>query len=248
MKGLIKKEMYCVARNPFLWLCILGDLLIGYLGARSYLLDIKTGQGATAIFDAMVFDSTGWMIVFSLVVVCLLGSGFSNRTVNNDICSGHKRKHIFFSKCIVFLLVYNILLLAYPTIGSIRMFFEIGVTNGVVTNIVHIVRIILFSLVLNSAMFSICIFIVFLFRDIAKSVSLSVIVVLSGALLMAYGTPYGWFDRFKFLKILPMQQIRYALDDHLSLFQNVSILISGILFFSFFTALAGLKFRHCELK
>ena len=114
--------------------------------------------------------------------------------------------------------------------------------------LVHIIKITLYSILLNSAMFSVCIFISFLCRDIGKTLSLSAIYILSFSLLMAYGKPEGLFDKIKILNFLPLIEIRYVVYESLTAINHIMIIVSSLVILILFTFFANKIFNQAELK
>lgn len=249
MKNLIKKDLYQIKHNKIILISFLSIILMGVFGAESYILDLKSSKDAMGIFDAMVFDSTIIVILATLITSSLLGIEFKNRTINNDIYFGNLRKDIFTSKIITCLIIYNLLIIVFPLAGCIRMIPKLGFTAmGISGGIIHIIKIILYSILLNSAMFSVCVLISFLYRDIGKTLSLSAIYILSFSLLMAYGKPEGLFDKVKILNFIPIMEIRYVVYDKLTSINHIMIITSALIIFIFFTSLASRTFNKTELK
>ncbi|HFV2792134.1 TPA: ABC transporter permease [Streptococcus agalactiae] len=233
MKNLIKKDLYQIKHNKIILISFLSIILMGVFGAESYILDLKSSKDAIGIFDAMVFDSTIIVILATLITSTLLGIEFKNRTINNDIYFGNIRKDIFISKIISCLIIYNLLIIIFPLAGCIRMIPKLGFPISMTGGIAHIIKIILYSILLNSAMFSVCIFISFLYRDIGKTLSLSATYILAFSLLMAYGKPEGLFDKVKILNFIPLIEIRYVLYENLSANNHIMIIISALIIFIF---------------
>lgn len=248
MKKLIKKDLYQIFHNKIILLSFLAIILMGIFGAKSYIIDIKNSHNAIGIFDAMVFDSTIIVILSTIIVSSLIGLEFKNRTVNNDIYSGNSRKEIFFSKILAYLIVYNILIIIYPLAGFVKMIPSLGFGTSVLGGVLHILKVILYSLLLNSAMYSFCILIAFIFRDIGKTLTLSTIYILSFSLLMAYGKPAGLFDKAKILNYLPLIEIRYVVYDSLTKLNHIMIITSALIIFTIFSLLACKTFKKAELK
>lgn len=248
MKNLIKKDLYQIKHNKIILISFLSIILMGVFGAESYILDLKSSKDAIGIFDAMVFDSTIIVILATLITSTLLGIEFKNRTINNDIYFGNIRKDIFISKIISYLIIYNLLIIIFPLAGCIRMIPKLGFPISMTGGIAHIIKIILYSILLNSAMFSVCIFISFLYRDIGKTLSLSATYILAFSLLMAYGKPEGLFDKVKILNFIPLIEIRYVLYENLSANNHIMIIISALIIFIFFTMLASHAFKKVDLK
>lgn len=248
MKKLIKKNIYQIKQNKIIFLSFLAILLMGVFGAESYIIDMKTSNDAIGIFDAMVFDSTIIVILATLITSSLIGMEFKNRTINNDIYVGNSRKDIFLSKIITYLIIYNLLIIIFPLAGMIKMIPELGFSMNIGSGILHIVKILLYSILLNTAMYSVCILIAFLCRDIGKTLGLSTVYILSLALLMAYGKPEGLFDKVKILNFLPLIEIRYVVYESMTNFDYLKIIISALIIFVLFTATTNKIFKRSELK
>lgn len=248
MQKLIKKDLYQIKHNKVILFSLLAIVLIGIFSADGYILDLRSSHDAVGIFDAMVFDSTFIVILATLITSSLIGVEFRNRTINNDIYLGNPRKEIFISKIIAYLIVYNLLIVIFPVAGCIRMIPKLGFGANITSGILHILKLIFYSILLNSAMYSVCIFIAFLCRDVGKTLTLSAIYILSFSLLMAYGKPAGLFDKVKILNLLPLIEIRYVVYENLAALDKFIIPISAIVLFAFFTLLANHMFKKAELK
>ncbi|RGB75941.1 ABC transporter permease [Anaerococcus nagyae] len=248
MKHLMKKDFYQIRHNKFLIISFIAILLLGVFSSSGYLLDLNSRKDAIGIFDAMVYDSTVIVILATIIITSVMGTEFKNRTVNNDIYIGNSRSSIFWSKIIVYMFAYNLIILIYPIAGCIRMGMNIGFGSTLYLNIAHIAKIMFFSIILNSAMYSVCIFLVFIFKDIAKSLSLSIIYIFSFALLIAYGKPMGLFDKIVVLNYIPIQQIRDILYANLSIVDEMISLGSGIVIFTVFTLISLNAFKRYDLK
>lgn len=126
--------------------------------AETYVPEVMgtTGGAATSladIFNGMVYDSTFLLILMSSILALILGQEFSYRTVDLEITAGHSRKSIFFSKVITYLIAFNVMALVYPIAGCIREFFRFGFIDG--GNFIYqAAKAVLYSLLLNSATFS----------------------------------------------------------------------------------------------
>lgn len=248
MKDLLKKEGYYLMHNTIFHICLLISICCGIFTSNSYIYDLGVRKDAIGIFDAMTYDSTVWLVVFSAIMTLLIGQEFTQRTISHEIFAGHSRTTIFLSKCFIYDIVFNLLMILFPISGSLSMFFTLGIQENGLLSILHILKVLSFSILFNSAVLSICIFIVFCFKDIAKSITVAVIILFFSALLIAYGNPLGWFIKVPFLRFLPMNQIRIILQDTLSVTQIFEALISGSMWIFLFITITLFKFQKCELK
>lgn len=236
MKNIMKKDFYQIKHNRFLLISFVAILLLGIFSSSGYLLDLNSRKDAIGIFDAMVYDSTVIVILVTIIITSIMGAEFKNRTVNNDVYVGNSRSNIFWSKIIVYMFAYNLMILIYPIAGCIRMGLSLGYDLNLYLNIEHIIKIAFFSIILNSAMYSVCVFFIFVFKDMARSLSLSIVYIFSFALLIAYGKPMGLFDKIFILNYIPIQQIRDILYADMNGFNEIISFVSGImlLFFSYY--------------
>lgn len=248
MYNLLKMERYCLKHNKLFWGCLFLITVVGILFSSSYVENLTARMDAIGIFDAMVYDSTFCLILCSAIITMFLGQEFSNRTITILISSGHSRATIFISKFFTYSVIFNIFMLMFPVAGSLRMSFVLGWDGLLIDNALHILQVLGFSILLNSAVCSICVFFTFFFRDMAKSISVSTMVVLLCGLLLAYGVPMGWFSSFPWLRFFPMYQIREILSYSLTTIQFIEALISGIMYLLFFIIFSFGNFRVCELK
>ncbi|HEN9100529.1 ABC transporter permease [Streptococcus anginosus] len=248
MKNIMKKDFYQIKHNRFLLISFVAILLLGIFSSSGYLLDLNSRKDAIGIFDAMVYDSTVIVILVTIIITSIMGAEFKNRTVNNDVYIGNSRSNIFWSKIIVYMFAYNLMILIYPIAGCIRMGLSLGYDLNLYLNIEHIVKIAFFSIILNSAMYSVCVFFIFVFKDIARSLSLSIVYIFSFALLIAYGKPMGLFDKIFILNYIPIQQIRDILYADMNGFNEIISFVSGIMLLFFFLLLSKIIFRRQDLK
>lgn len=248
MYNLIKMEAYRLKHNKLFFVCAIASILLGVFTSRGYIENLTTRIDAVGIFEAMVYDSTIFLILFSTITAMFLGQDFSNRIISIEVSSGHSRPKIFFSKCLFAIIMLNIFMLLFPISGSIRMSFVLGWGNFSQNDIMYLLRVIGFSLLLNSATFSVCILAVFAFRDLAKSISVSFVVILIAALILAYGQPMGWYSSFSLLRFSPLNQIREILDYSISATGLIEAAASGIIWLMFFLTASFRTFLKCELK
>ncbi|AIQ21053.1 hypothetical protein H70357_33530 [Paenibacillus sp. FSL H7-0357] len=248
MNNLMQMEWYRLKYNKFFIGCSLLCIIYGVFASKGYVADLTTRVDAIGIFTAMVYDSTIWLVLFSAIAALLIGQDFTNRTIHLEVVAGHSRIKIFISKCLIYLAVFNILMLISPIVGSIRMSFLLGWGDSWNNDVLYILRVVGFSVLLNSAVFSVCIFFAFIFRDSARTVSVSMIVLFVSAMCIAYAGPMGWYDSLPWLRFLPMNQIRTSLAYSLSTAQVSEILLSGLVYLLFFISLSFQRFNTCELR
>ncbi|MBP3804004.1 MAG: hypothetical protein J6I76_08915 [Oribacterium sp.] len=247
MQLLIKKEKYILGRNILLWLSFACICFAALFSAKSYVYDLTYRQDAVGIFDSMVYDSVIWIIFLSVVFSVVVGSNFAYRTIDNEVFAGQSRYAIYFSKFLVYDVVFCSLLLIYPILGMLCMISALGISGNLYVAFSHILLNVLVMFIQYSAILSFVIFIVILCGDILKSTAINGLIALLSGLIVAYGNPAGWFDSIKILKMMPIQQVRDLISKKASITAGPQIL-SGLVLVITFNLLALVLFKRKALK
>lgn len=173
-------------------------------------------------------------------VALILGQEFSKRTINLEVSAGHSRKQIFTSKIISYLIAFNLMALVYPVSGCIREFGRFGVAD-VGMFFYNIIKAIIYSCLLNSAIFLIAILICCYLQDAVKATSVTAIIIFGLSLYLGYGMmlrlPVGF---------LPTYQIRIVVSMK-TFFQPIAILV-GCIWSGILVLLSWIKFCKCDFK
>lgn len=243
--NLFKSGRYQILRNRVYWCAVAGMLLLGVLLSETYLEEIMGQDGGPAeslanILDAMVYDSTMLLILVSSVFALLLGQEFSHRTINQEVCAGHARLHIYTAKVITYLAAFNLMAIVYPVGGCIHEFFRFGMPDAGLF-FWHLARAVLFSFLLNSALFMIPVLFCFWLRSASKAVVATALTSFFISLYMAYGMlwklPVGF---------LPIYQIREIVSGN-SFASLKSLAVAFVWLAALFYA-GWRRFRECELS
>lgn len=245
MKNLIKMEVYQLSHNWLYWFSCIGVFLLGFLTADSYLSDILGSDGNKAlslfdVFNGMVYDSTFLLIILSSFLAFLFGQEFTCRTINLELCAGHEKHKIFASKLFVYLISFNFTAILFPIGGCAKEFSNFGLANGVFF-FYHVIKVIFYSYLLNSAVFLAAICFCFAFRNTRKSLITTALCIFISSLYLGYGLMLDfpvWF--------LPTFQIREIVTNS-NLFSIESILM-GIIWDSILLLISWKFFKTCELK
>lgn len=163
MDKLLKLEKYQLLHNSIYWCGMIGIFILGFFTADTYVTEVmgsteEIASSLADIFNGMVYDSTFLLIIMSAILALILGQEFSKRTINLEVSAGHSRKQIFTSKIISYLIAFNLMALVYPVSGCIREFGRFGVAD-VGMFFYNIIKAIIYSCLLNSAIFLIAILI-----------------------------------------------------------------------------------------
>ena len=231
MDKLLKLEKYQLLHNSIYWCGMIGIFILGFFTADTYVTEVmgsteEIASSLADIFNGMVYDSTFLLIIMSAILALILGQEFSKRTINLEVSAGHSRKQIFTSKIISYLIAFNLMALVYPVSGCIREFGRFGVAD-VGMFFYNIIKAIIYSCLLNSAIFLIAILICCYLQDAVKATSVTAIIIFGLSLYLGYGMmlrlPVGF---------LPTYQIRIVVSMK-TFFQPIAILVgciwSGIL-------------------
>lgn len=246
MSNLFRMEKYYLLHNRVYWFGIAGVFVIGLFTADTYLQDmisdvsVVTAMSLSGMFDRMVYDSIFLLIIISSLLSLILGQEFSNRTIDLEITAGHSRKEIFISKVIVYLVFFNMMAIVYPIAGCLKEYGHLGIPD-VRNFFYHAGKDIIYSVLLNSCIFLIAIWICFCFKNAAKSVTVTAAAVFGLSLYLGY----GMMMEFP-LDFLPVYQIRAAVSTmDFMLFPAVA---TGVLWIGALTVLSWCSFRTSDFQ
>lgn len=245
MSNLLKMERYQLFHNFFYWCGLLIVLSMGFLTADTYIWEVMGPDGGAAtsladVFNGMVYDSTFLLIIISSILALVLGQEFSCRTLDLEVSAGHSRKEIFASQLIVYLLAFNIMPLAYPIAGCVREFERFGIEE-VGAFFYNILKASAYSLLMNSAMFLLAMFICYCLQHSLKSVATTAVIMFVLSLYLGYGMMLNFPVAF-----LPIYQIREVVSSG-SFFQLAALGV-GVIWVITLTCLSWMRFRKCDLK
>ena len=245
MDKLLKMEKYQLLHNSLYWCSMIGIFVMGFFTADTYVTEVmepteEIASSLADIFNGMVYDSTFLLIIISGILALILGQEFSKRTINLEISAGHSRKRIFTSKIISYLIAFNVMALVYPVGGCIKEFGRFGIEDGGMF-FYNIIKAILYSCLLNSAIFLIAILVCCYLQDSIKATSVTAIIIFGLSLYLGYGMMLKLPVSF-----LPTYQIRIAVS-MTPLFQPIAILV-GIIWIGILVLLSWIKFCKCDFK
>lgn len=245
MNNLLKMEKYQLLHNKVYWGGVISVFLIGFLTADTYVSEVMGVDGGAAaslidILNGMVYDSTFILIFVSSILALILGQEFSWRTIDQEICAGHTRKQIFIIKIFSYLVAFNLMAIVYPIAGCIREYMRFGIANAGLFSY-NMIKAIVYSFLLNSAMLLLAIFFCYCFRSTVKAVAITAITMFVLSLYLGYGMMLGLPISF-----LPIFQIRQAIS-----VQEVIIpysLVVAVMWWCVLIFLSWRKFSKCDLK
>lgn len=185
------------------------------------------------------------LMIFPILLGAItFGNDFLERTINNEICAGHKRGEIFISKVLAYFIGVNLILLLSPAINIIinHVLGRYIANNSIIDGDI-LLKTFLTTALLGMAVSSVSIFIAFVFKDIGKTVGISVGVYFLNVVCINSA------DNLKesIFKFLPLAQMRLILYRPLILNQFREAAFSGIITLLFFLTLSYFYFKKTEL-
>lgn len=264
MSNLMKHRWFELRYNSVLWLtliiCCAFAFIVTSMTGLSYLTDAPMVEGVSynlqGFFSAMTADC-----IFPLLIIggsftaMMLGQQFSSRTIDQEISAGHSRVEIFASQCIVGFIVPNTAILLAIFIGCLRWAGSIPMSSAGEA-IPYFSRTLILLSLLNFSLFSACIFFVVIFRDTAKTITVSALFLLVACWTMpaleqaapqVHGTLYTIAPSLPLL-LHPAFLMRYVLYSTLTFSQGIWAVAVAIGWTILFLGGAYCVFRRCELK
>lgn len=264
MSNLLKHRWFEIRHNPILWItiavCCAFTLLVTNFTGLKYLTDPPMAAGISyniqGYFTALAAD-----IIFPLLIISgaftamMLGNLFSDRTIDHEITAGHSRESIFVSQCVIGFAVPNIAVFSAILVGCLRWAGSLP-TPSAWEMLPYLLRVVALLLALNFSLFSACILIVVLFKDAAKTITISSLYLLIAcwtmpALLQTVSQVNGTLYTNKpsiLLLLHPAFLMRYVLYSTLTLKQGIWSFGVAIGWTAIFLGIAYCIFRRCELK
>ncbi|MDO4281596.1 MAG: ABC transporter permease [Peptococcaceae bacterium] len=243
MMNLIKMAAYQLLHHRLFWCGLAGVMALVFLTASTYLSEVMPSGGVATslaeIFNGMVYDSTFLLILLSSLLALMLGQEFSQRTIDLEIFAGHSRKQIFWSKVSVYLLVFNMLALVFPAIGCMKQLSYFGGFGELF--FAQIAPAVVYSILLNSAMFFVATSCCFCLRSAAKAMGATALTTFVLSLYLGYGMMLKWPMAF-----LPLYQIRAVIIEG-SIFNGQAILV-GLSWIVLLAVLSWRSFDKTDLK
>ena len=136
--------------------------------------------------------------------------------------------------------MFNVAALLYPCVGTLKETGRFGLTDGALAFAV-IGKDVLYSLLLNSAVFLLVIALSIWLRAALKAMAVAALGVFALALYLGYGLMLGLPVDF-----LPIAQIRFVAEG--SGFLQGTALAVGVFWLSAGALLGWVQFRRCDLK
>lgn len=190
------------------------------------------------------FYCTCLLTLFPILLGALsFGSDFINRTINNEVSAGHNRLKIFFCKIIVYFIGVNLIILIAPFINLILNYSLYSIHHEFISGGVILIKTFFITALLGMAASSIIIFIAFVFRDVGKTVGISVFMYILNIQILGSSS-----IKTTLLRFLPLSEMRLILYRPLINGQFEEAGLVSIVTIIFFLAGSYLCFKRSELR
>lgn len=240
MINILRTEIYKLFQSKSFWIIFFISTFIGVtmpLDSHGYITQYEN--------IGVSFYNICLLMIFPILLgVISFGNDFVDRTINNGVCAGHSRLKIFICKVSVYFIGVNIILLLSPIINLIiNNIFNRYTSYNLISNGSVLVNTFLITSLLGMAVSSMSIFIVFMFRDIGKTVGISAGVYLLSIMFLNTTNDL----RENFFKFLPLAQMRFILYRPIVSNQFEEAALIGVGAMAFFLIISYLCFKKTEL-
>lgn len=241
MLNIFHIELYKLFQSKIFWIVFIISTFLGIA------IPLDSHGYFTAYENIGVsFYNIGLLMIFPILLGGIsFGNEFIDRTINNEVCAGHSRLKIFICKVLSYFIGVNLILLLSPAINIIRNnIFHIYTDCNLINDGHVLAKTFLITSLLGMAVSSISIFIAFIFRDIGKTVGISVAVYLLSVVCLNSS------DDLKtcFFRFFPLAQMRLILYRPIISNQFKEASLVGIITIIFFLTISYLCFKKTELN
>ena|GEM_PF-2922554 len=239
MSNLLRTEFYKMFRSKSFWVILIISTVLGVMMSQ----DGKAHVAKDEIIS-ISFYCTCILTLFPILLGALsFGNDFINRTINNEICAGHNRLKIFFCKVIVYFIGVNFIILIAPFINLILNYSLHSIHHEFISEGGILIKTFFITALLGMASSSVIIFIAFIFRDVGKTVGISVFMYILNIQMLASSNIKTAFIRF-----LPLSEMRLILYRPLINGKFQEAVLVSIVTMIFFLAGSYLCFKRSELR
>lgn len=232
MKNILKAEFYKLKKD----ISNLLILIISIIVSSVLLLDSNIHNGSEALYQTF-YNMSLVLMIANIFVSLYIGRNFSDRQINRYIESGHKRKDLFLAQSLISIIYTNLILILQPFI--VIIIFSVTKGWGEIFTISQGIKIILITILLNSALVSVLIFLAFLLKKPGSTlVACTALYFLTIFLLNSQ-------KALLIARLLPLGQERLLIENGTSNIESIIVALAYILIFNIFSIK---YFEKCDLK
>jgi hypothetical protein len=186
------------------------------------------------------------LMIFPILLGAIsFGNDFVDRVINNGVCAGHSRFEVFICKVSAYFIGVNLIVLFSPIVNVVLNNSLHKYTTGYFINEGNILaKTIITTALLGMAMSSISILIAFIFRDIGKTIGISVVLYFVNITLLNSTNDITT----TIFRYLPLAEARIILYRPLIENQFKEAGLIGICTILFFLSISYFLFKRTELK
>lgn len=239
MINLLRTEFYKMFRSKSFWVILIISTVLGIMMSQ----DGKAHVAKDEIIS-ISFYCTCILTLFPILLGALsFGNDFINRTINNEVSAGHNRLKIFFCKVIVYFIGVDFIILIAPFVNLILNYSLHSIHHEFINEGGILIKTFFITALLGMAASSVIIFIAFIFRDVGKTVGISVFMYILNIQILASSSV-----KTTLLRFLPLSQMRLILYRPLIKGQFEEAGLVSIATIVFFLACSYLCFKKAELR
>lgn len=240
MSNLFIIEIYKLFKNKIFGVIFLMSLFLGIILPPDSHASITQYENI-----GISFYYTCFLMIFPILFGALsFGNDFLERTINNEVSSGHSRFKIFIFKVIVYFIGINLIILIIPSVNLTINYASHRYDSYNLINQGNIlIKTFLTTSLLGMAVSSVNIFMAFVFRDVGKTVGISLGLFLMNIILLNSSNDI----RATCFRFLPLAQMRLILYRPLITNQFKEASLIGIGTILFFLTISYLYFKNTEL-
>ncbi len=214
----------------------------------SWKTDFMTLYWGEFVFKNTMGDPGLTTLITIFLTPLLIGSVFSDRTINDAIYAGHSRLRIFTVKLVFFYLATCLVSILYPVISILRYSREWLHSLPPAEAVAYIWRCLGMHVLLDMALVHLCLIVVFACRDVIRSVAYSMVLTL--ALSFIFGLVRSlardtWI--FKVTGWHPVYQMKAVMEPQVEVSTIVIAVITGLFFISASIVISYRLFRRADL-
>lgn len=237
--NLLRAELYKMFRSKSFWVILIISTVLGIMMSQDGKARVAKDQ-----IISISFYCTCILTLFPILLGALsFGNDFINRTINNEVCAGHNRLKIFFCKVIVYFIGVNFIILMAPFVNLILNYSLHSIHHEFISEGGILIKTFFITALLGMASSSVIIFIAFIFRDVGKTVGISVFMYILNIQMLASSSM-----KTTLLRFLPLSQMRLILYRPLIKGQFEEAGLVSIATIIFFLAGSYLCFKRSELR
>lgn len=249
MYNLIKMEFYKLKRSKAFKNIILFSFIFSIIGIYFFRTLPDAPVSWQAYFINALRDSALNIILIAIFAGLFIGADFSNKTINHEIISGHSRVKIFLSKSIVFFIGSSIISLIYPVTSMFSsMAFSRWTEEFTSLDLIYVLRVLSLYIIINLGVMATCLFIAFIFKDVGKTIGVSIIFLAVGSQLLNNILSKEFRVIGKLHDYVGLGQLNIAIKDIISKSEIVIILLSSLMTLGIILSISYMSFRKTELR